>query len=284
MATANLFNQVQDMNLNEAISRYERIRENLILGKKHLFDSGKFTGQIAPEAAGDFEVKWNKLTRWLDEHEVLIETLSGAGVDRPEWHCVNCRGLVTIPWTRLCQTCATRTHQRKLEDMLARFGWAPLACAIFGGEVILTLKSDAVQVPDKHKHLVSYTLKELKQLRFATTNELQMFHKIKKLYGGRIQPSLDPKPNYENDSEAWEQLLTAANETRLYGPLHGFRCYGAKLEKQTLGWQIVYCSAREGFKDQQDFDEHYTLWLSGHKAELKKLLDKIEIKEKRRIS
>jgi hypothetical protein len=109
-----------------------------------------------------------------------------------------------------------------------------------------------------------------------------MVHRTKKLFGGRVAKIHDPRPDYESDGPQWEQLLILTKDIKLYGPLHGFRCYGAELVREPItGYRIAYKASREGFESQEEFDAAYTLWLGGYARELKRLLGKISVERKK---
>jgi hypothetical protein len=90
--------------------------------------------------------------------------------------------------------------------------------------------------------------------------------------GLSIPRGIDPRPDLIEDSGRWGSLLLAAQNTDLYGPLHGFRCVGARIRKDAGGGlQICYDPEREGFDGQADFDEQYREWLEPHRQELERL-------------
>jgi hypothetical protein len=275
MTQSDLFNQIGDLSVDDGLKRIDRLRDNLLLGKKHLFDSGAYIGVIPTEKASEFERNFEKLMGWMDEYGQLVRRLVAAGQDRREWHCRECAELV-IPWCDVCDR--HDLHRRKYADLMREHGFAELSVSMFGGEIIITVRDESVMIPEEHRKKINYTLAELHELRFAGRKQIQMVHRTKKLFGGRVMKTHDPRPDYISDGAAWEQLLILAKDVKLYGPLHGFRCYGAALVKEPVtGYRITYKASREGFESQGEFDQAYTLWLGGYTPELKRLLGKIEV-------
>ena len=79
----------------------------------------------------------------------------------------------------------------------------------------------------------------------------------------------DPRPELVRDSPLWARLLQLARRDcpDLWGPLHGIRCLGARLERGKRGFRIA--------SDYDGYAQDRETWLLPHRAELSELLAKL---------
>lgn len=280
MSVGTLFDQPSssDMAMDQAaMNKYRKLKKDISDGKHFLFDSGRYIGRIEADAAAKFEARWETFIGWVEEYEALVKSLAAAGADMPR--CRHCGELIFTAWQRsdkYCEHCIRPLHQRKLEALITEHGWAAIEARVLGGEVVIILKDESVK-PEGYEGHVTYTLAELRDIRMSSAEMIRMVHRAKKHFGGRIEPETktrDPRPDLTDDHKPWEELLTIAKDDKLYGPLHGFRCYGARLMSVVGVWNIVYDKSREGFESQREFDSQYSLYLSG-KNNLRDMLNKI---------
>ncbi|MFW5962027.1 MAG: hypothetical protein ACOCQR_00245 [bacterium] len=94
----------------------------------------------------------------------------------------------------------------------------------------------------------------------------------------REKNKYEPRPDLKEDTLLWQALLklTQENNRKLYGILHGFRCYGAKLltNKARDKIKLVPRFEEEGlWKDNDEWKKDAQDWLIPYKKEIEKLLE-----------
>lgn len=170
-----------------------------------------------------------------------------------------------------------KEETRRATDRINKTGFAFIRCSLLAGDVVIIARDEATRDRCRRFGKPIYTLAELARLRHLAPGHLRMVHKVKATFGGKVAEVFDPRPDLEDDAIEWGNLLERAKDSPLYGPLHGFRCFGTRLERRGVGWALVYNPSRDGWKDQAEFEAHYSLWLRGSEIELRRLLGLITV-------
>jgi hypothetical protein len=104
-----------------------------------------------------------------------------------------------------------------------------------------------------HKDTPAHLVRQIREHRDEIVAEL--------LGEGTRAQTLDPRPDLADDHAQWLRLLLAAWGSPLFGPLHGFRCCGARLRKSITGMHITYDPTQPGFANQAEFNAACKEWL-----------------------
>lgn len=87
--------------------------------------------------------------------------------------------------------------------------------------------------------------------------------------------TLDPRPDFKEDSHLWDKLLRLANDvdTNLAATLNGFRCMGTRIKKGRTGYvlrpdvdPVTAWDSREQYEEMRD------KWLIPHTKVIVELL------------
>ena len=136
---------------------------------------------------------------------------------------------------------AKNAIMRELSDeIITERKYILIDSAVLGGRIAI-----GDMCPDG---LVSYTWEEAKQLIGSDPEMLKLVHSVKKSFPHSIvETILDPRPDIEEDSDVWCNLLAIAQKSKLYGALHYFRCEGTRLHRYVTGWNLKYDPETSGF-------------------------------------
>jgi hypothetical protein len=82
-------------------------------------------------------------------------------------------------------------------------------------------------------------------------------------------PTADPRPDLEEDSHLWQQVLEVASELNpdIHAVLHGFRCMGCRLVNTEAGLRMEpriddgESPQRYGFDSEADYQRERSRWL-----------------------
>lgn len=262
--------------INDTLARCRRLRENIILGKEMLFDSGKYVGLIPKGKEHEFDQMWLKLLKWIDEYEELTGQLVDKGVDLSEFFCGKCRSKLAIIWTE-SQLCCTCQNSSSAVAQFKKHGWFEVESTVLGGETIVIVRDETVKVPASHSKMIQYSSADIEYMKSFSKQAIRCLHAVMKFYGGTLSILEDPRPDLIDDHRWWERLLAGSKNSPVHAALYGFRCQGARLSADVLGiWHIEYDSSREGFDGQEDFDHQYDQWIRQSEAELVALLQSME--------
>ncbi len=92
----------------------------------------------------------------------------------------------------------------------------------------------------------------------------------------------DPRPDMAEDHQFWGDLLylAAQKNEMLAGILHGFRCKGTRLRRNSDGDYVlrpdIDSDGKRAWRSQAEYEEARDQWLAGYRAEIIELLKELE--------
>ncbi len=82
----------------------------------------------------------------------------------------------------------TRQAAECASARLRSVGYVPIRSHVLGGETIVLIRDEQVQIPERWSESVAYTLSEAAELIGVSAEILQTVHETKRLFGGRLVP------------------------------------------------------------------------------------------------
>jgi ribosomal protein S27AE len=176
--------------VKQLLERYERVKENLELARRQFLDNPKWAPEnITDEMVPELARRCEKISKWLDEHGMLVRNLVKMKVDREEWHCKRCGAVITaaLVGRDSCWRCTDDPKSKRFHDLFEHYGWVAIKCPTLDGEVVVIVRDDTVQVPEHYGKSVRYMPDEIRSL-MASPGGLRMIHEVKRTLGGKVLP------------------------------------------------------------------------------------------------
>lgn len=79
-----------------------------------------------------------------------------------------------------------RAEAEKALDLIRERGYVPVKSGSLDGQIVLFVRDEPAQIPDRWDGTITYTLSELENLRGCDIDTLRRVHEIKQIFGGRV--------------------------------------------------------------------------------------------------
>ena len=128
------------------------------------------------------------LLRELDERGVILKRVGNRlTVDAP-------KGTITDSLRRELAACKSniiamlrRENAERAAKLIQEREYVPIRSGTLGGEIVLFIRDESVEIPERWRDAVTYTLDELAEIRQAGRDALPSIHDVKHVFRGRIQ-------------------------------------------------------------------------------------------------